>query len=145
MKKWIPIISMITLMLLVSGCSKKNGQPKIKIPKDAAKMGVSFSWDGIAACDHQSPEIRVTDVPATAVLFKVRLKNLDVPAWNQGGGEVANDGSGILPAGALQLGFNGPCPPPGERQKYEFSVMALDDQGRIVGFGKARHRFPPKD
>jgi phosphatidylethanolamine-binding protein (PEBP) family uncharacterized protein len=67
-----------------------------------------------------------------------------VPAWNHGGGKVAHDGSGVIPAGALKLGYNGPCPPPGQRHKFEFSVMAVDAAGTIIGFGKARQSFPPK-
>jgi phosphatidylethanolamine-binding protein (PEBP) family uncharacterized protein len=72
------------------------------------------------------------------------LTNLSVPEWNQGGGRVPNDGSGVIPAGSLTIGYNGPCPPTGKRQTYEFSVMAVDAAGAIIGFGKARQPFPPK-
>jgi hypothetical protein len=107
-------------------------------------MTVTFSWQGIQACTHASPRIRVSGIPDGTRTLEVKLTNINVPAWNQGGGRVANDGSGIIPAGALNIGYNGPCPPPGERYKYEFSVMALDDHGVIIGFGKARQAFPPK-
>jgi phosphatidylethanolamine-binding protein (PEBP) family uncharacterized protein len=107
-------------------------------------MTVEFSWAGIKACTHESPEIRVAQIPDGTVELQVQLTDLDLPAYNNGGGRVAHDGSGIIPAGALTIGYNGPCPPPGSRHKYEFSVMAKDAAGLIIGFGKARQSFPPK-
>ena len=50
----------------------------------------------------------------------------------------------MIPAKALDIGYNGPCPPPGQRQKYEIWVMAVDAEKTIIGFGKARQFFPPK-
>ncbi|WP_319405638.1 YbhB/YbcL family Raf kinase inhibitor-like protein [uncultured Desulfosarcina sp.] len=141
MKKWYPLVLLTTALLLSVGCAKDQNQ--IKIPKDAAKMDVDFSWEGIPACSHESPEIRVSKVPEGTQELRVRLKNIDIPAWNQGGGKVKYDGSGIIPAGALKLGYNGPCPP-GGRLKYEFSIMAVNAEGVIIGFGKARQSFPPK-
>jgi len=142
MKK-IVALSMIPLaIILLIGCTKSQNQ--VKIPKDAAKMAISFNWEGIAACTHESPEIHVDGIPVGALELRVKLKNLNVPEWNQGGGVVENDGSGIIPPKALDIGYNGPCPPPGERYKYEFSVMALNAEGAILGFGKAVKPFPPK-
>ena len=141
MKKWYPAVILAALFILTAGCA--NNPNQIKIPKAAAKMGVDFSWQGIQACTHQSPEIRVSNVPEGTEELRVKLKNISLPEWNQGGGKVKYDGSGVIPAGALTLGYNGPCPP-GGRNKYEFSVMAVDAQGVIIGFGKARRAFPPK-
>jgi phosphatidylethanolamine-binding protein (PEBP) family uncharacterized protein len=142
MKRWRPILSLTAAILLLTGCA---GNPnRIEIPKDAAKMEVDFSWEGTVACTHRSPEIRVSGIPQDTHEFKVELTNVSAPKWNQGGGKVANDGSGAIPSGALTIGYNGPCPPPGERYQYEFSVMALDEKGTIIGFGKSRRLFPPK-
>ena len=141
MKKWYPVAMLTALVILTAGCAKDQNQ--IKIPKDAAKMAVEFSWEGIAACTHESPEIRVSNVPEGTEELWVKLKDISLPAWNQGGGKVKHDGSGVIPAGALKLGYNGPCPPSG-RHKYEFSVMALNADDVIIGFGKAVQSFPPK-
>jgi phosphatidylethanolamine-binding protein (PEBP) family uncharacterized protein len=130
------------LVLLSIGCAKD--QNRIIIPKDAAEMQVDFSWEGIEACTHESPEIRVADIPEGTVELRVRLKDISLPAYNQGGGSIKHDGSGIIPAGALKTGYNGPCPPPGARNNYEFSVMAVDAEGVIIGFGKSRRSFPPR-
>jgi phosphatidylethanolamine-binding protein (PEBP) family uncharacterized protein len=141
MKKWCPVMSLAALLILTAGCA--NNPNQIQIPKTAAEMGVDFSWQGILPCTHESPEIRVSSVPEGTEELRVKLQNISLPEWNQGGGKIRYDGSGVIPAGALTLGYNGPCPP-GGRQKYEFWVMAVDAQGVIVGFGKARRAFPPK-
>ncbi|GAB6907376.1 exported hypothetical protein [Desulfosarcina cetonica] len=144
MKKSYTLCFLATLLLLVGACAKKHQPVQIKIPRNAAKMEVTFSWDGIPACAHESPEIKVAGIPDGAVELQVRLKDINLPVWNQGGGKVAVDGSGVIPAGALNMGYNGPCPPAGQRHKYEFSVMAVDDQGTIIGYGASRQVFPPK-
>lgn len=131
---------------LTAGCfwKKDTGPPPLKIPKTAARMTVAFAWGEIAACTHKSPEIQITGIPENTAELDVRLKNLDVPAWNHGGGRMPYTGSDRIPANVLDLGYNGPCPMPGERNKYEFSVMALDADGNIIGFGKASQVFPVK-
>lgn len=143
MKKWCPIVILAALLILTVGCA--NNPDQIKIPKDAAEMTVDFAWEGIEACTHESPAIRVSTIPDGTVELRVRLKDVSQPEWNHGGGKVKHDGSGIIPAGALKLGYNGPCPPPGKRHTYEFSVMAMDADGAIIGFGQARQPFPPKN
>jgi phosphatidylethanolamine-binding protein (PEBP) family uncharacterized protein len=142
MKKTTVLVLLAAAVVLFDGCAS-HPDPN-EIPKDAAEMTVDFSWQGIGACTHDSPEIRVSSIPEGTAELRVRLKNISEPAWNQGGGRVQHDGSGVIPAGALKLGYNGPCPPPGQRHKYEFSVMAVDAAGAIIGFGKARQSFPPK-
>lgn len=143
MKKCDPVVILAALLMLTVGCA--NNPDQIKIPKDAAQMTVDFSWEGIDACTHESPELRVSAVPEGTAELRARLTDISLPEWNQGGGKVTYDGSGIIPAGALKLGYNGPCPPPGKRHTYEFSVMAMDADGAIIGFGKARRSFPPKN
>jgi phosphatidylethanolamine-binding protein (PEBP) family uncharacterized protein len=133
------IFLLATILAGLAGCVTPGGT----VPDNAAELGVTFSWEGTKACSHRSPEIRVANVPAGTVELEVRLKDLDVPNWNHGGGTVVHDGSGIIPSGALKSGFNGPCPP-GDRHRYEFSVKAVDAAGQVVGFGKAMRPFPPK-
>lgn len=140
MKKWCPIRILTAVLILAAGCAGNPDQ--IKIPKDAAKMEITFSWEGIKACTHESPEIQVSNIPDGTKDLQVKLKNLNLPAWNHGGGIVTHDGSGLIPAGYLSVGYNGPCPP-NQRNKYEFSVMALNAEGVIIGFGKAMQPFPP--
>ena len=142
MKKRDPIFIIAILLMLSMGCAKDHNQ--IVIPKDAIEMEVTFSWDGVDACTHESPEIRVARIPDGTMELQVQLKDINLPAYNHGGGSVKHDGSGIIPAGALNIGYNGPCPPAGSRHKYEFSVLAKNAEGGIIGFGKSRQSFPPK-
>jgi phosphatidylethanolamine-binding protein (PEBP) family uncharacterized protein len=142
MNRLSPIVLLTTLLILAAGCAMN--QNKMKIPKDAVKMKVDFSWKGIKACTHESPEIRVSDIPDGTDELRVKLKDITAPAWNHGGGRIKHDGSGVISADALNIGYNGPCPS-GGRHKYEFSVMAVNAEGIIIGFGKARQSFPPKN
>ena len=142
MKKRTSLAILAAAIVLTAGCAGNPDQ--VKIPKDAAEMTVAFSWEEIDACTHESPELRVSAVPDGTAELRVKLKDISLPEWNHGGGQVKHDGSGVIPAGALKLGYNGPCPPSG-RHKYEFSVMAVDADGAIIGFGKAVQLFPPKN
>jgi len=145
MKNFFFLFTLTLVLSLSLGCTKNhNREEPIVIPKDAAKMEVAFSWQGVEPCTHVSPDIRVSGIPAGTKRLLVKLKNVSDPAWNQGGGDIENDGSGVIPANALDIGYNGPCPPPGQRQKFEFRVMAVDAEGGIIGFGKARESYPPK-
>jgi len=136
---------LVLVVVLALGCAKKqNSEDRITIPKNAAEMEVDFSWEGIKPCTHDSPEIRVAGIPGGTQRLMVKLKNISDPTWNQGGGDIEHDGSGLIPAKALDIGYNGPCPPPGQRQKYEIWVMALDAEKAIIGFGKDRKVYPPK-
>ena len=130
----------LALTLFMAGGCVTPGGP---VSEDAVELNVGFSWKGTKPCSHRSPEIRVANLPDGTVDLKIRLKDLDVPNWNHGGGTVAHDGTGTIPAGALKAGYNGPCPPSG-RHRYEFSVKALDADGSLIGFGKAMQLFPPK-
>ncbi|MDL2329684.1 hypothetical protein LJC71_08080 [Desulfosarcina sp. OttesenSCG-928-A07] len=138
------LIFVLTGLTLSCTWKKKQGLPPIEIPKTAAPMTVQFSWADIAACTHESPEIQVSGIPAGTVELDVQLRNLTVPAWSHGGGRVLYDGTDRILAGTLNVGYNGPCPMPGERNKYAFFVMALNLKGEIIGFGKAVQAFPIK-
>ena len=75
-------------------------------------MRLAFIWDNTDARTHDSPEVLVSQPPEGTVKLQVKLKDTTVLAYNHGCGEVENDGAGIIPAGALTIGFNGPWPPP---------------------------------
>ena len=121
--------------LLLFGCATAQVSP------DAVELSVDFAWQASDRCSSQSPAIRVHNIPAATKTLQVKLKDRDVPNWNHGGGTVANDGSGLISAGALQNGYNGPCPPSGSH-RYQFTVKAIDAAGVIVGTGQQTRTFP---
>ena len=129
------VLLMVGFILLLFGCATTPVSP------DAVELSVDFAWQASDRCSRQSPEIHVANVPATTQTLQVKLKDRDVPNWNHGGGTVTYDGSGVIPAGALKSGYNGPCPSSGSH-RYEFTVKAIDAAGVIVGIGKTTHNFP---
>jgi phosphatidylethanolamine-binding protein (PEBP) family uncharacterized protein len=121
--------------LLLFGCATAQVSP------DAVELPVDFAWQASDRCSGQSPAIQVHNIPAATKTLYVKLKDLDVPNWNHGGGTVAYDGSGLIPVGALQNGYNGPCPPSGSH-RYQFTVKAIDAAGVIIGTGQQTRNFP---
>ncbi|MBC2737194.1 MAG: phospholipid-binding protein [Desulfobacteraceae bacterium] len=121
--------------LLLFGCATAQVSP------DAVELSVDFAWQASDRCSSQSPVIRVKNIPAATKTLQIKLKDRDVPTWNHGGGTVAYDGSDVIPAGALQDGYNGPCPPSGSH-RYQFTVKAIDAAGVIVGTGQQTRNFP---
>ena len=127
--KWLTVLSLILIFICPAS---QAGE---------VRLGVGFSWEGITECSDYSPEIRVSSVPREARSFRVLLENLDDPSAYHGGGMVDNDGSGIIPAGALTRDYRGPCPS-GEAHRYRFTVYALDGFSKTIGKGRATRLFP---
>ena len=125
----------IASLFLILGCATT------KVDPNAVTLDVDFSWTEANRCSSKSPEIHVSGVPEGTKYFKVKLVDLDVPTWNHGGGTVANDSSGVIPAGSLKSGYNGPCPPSGSH-RYQFTVKSVDGEGTIIGIGKKMQKFP---
>ncbi len=123
------------LLYFLFGCAGTQNQTTVPA------LTVSFTWDSSERCSRTSPEIYLDAIPADTQTFKIKLKDLDAPKWNHGGGTVANDGSGTIPSGALKSGYNGPCPPSGSH-RYRFIVEAVDNGGRVIGTGQAVQNFP---
>lgn len=107
----------------------------------AQDLTVDFKFDASSKCSNTSPEIRVGNIPDGTVAFKVRLRDRNAPGYNHGGGQVPNDGSGIVPKGALKERYKGPCPPSGSHT-YVFTVKAIDANDDTLAEGEAKQRFP---
>lgn len=102
------------------------------VPSDPGAMAIDFHWQKANLCERgYSPQIILQGVPAGTVKFKVRLKDLNMPSYNHGGGEIENDGTGIIKAKAIK-NYRGPCPPLGTTHNYRFTVLALDAAGKTL-------------
>src|SRR5436190_12714203 len=97
------------------------------VSSGASAMSLSFSWAGIPHCSHHSPPFTVSRVPAGTSRLAFRLVDLDFRPFPHGGGTIAYQG-GRVAAGAFS--YIGPCPPPGHRHTYPWTVQALDAGGR---------------
>jgi phosphatidylethanolamine-binding protein (PEBP) family uncharacterized protein len=129
------VIILFAMSFLVFGCLGP------KVSPNAVKLGVDFNFEGHHKCSASSPKITVSNIPPGTKKLSVTLVDQDVPTWNHGGGTISNDGSGVIPEGALKAGYNGPCPPSGSHT-YVFSVNAIDGEGVIVGQGEKAQVFP---
>jgi phosphatidylethanolamine-binding protein (PEBP) family uncharacterized protein len=108
-----------------------------KTAPNAVTLKVEYTWKSSDNCSSDSPEIKVTGIPAATKKLNVTLTDLDVPSFDHGGGTVeckATKEVFIIPRGALKR-YTGPCPPSGQHT-YSIEVKAIDDKGVIVGTGK---------
>lgn len=113
----------------------------------SADFKMSFSgWGNIPKCTTGrpntvgNPAFTLTGVPegTTQIIFK--LKDLDVPGYNHGGGKMKLkvNGSVKIPAGSFK--YKSPCPPSG-RHTYEWSATAKKG-GKTLATAKASKKYP---
>lgn len=110
----------------------------------AAQSGfaVDFTWAGTAACfDPKSPPFSVSSVPQGTKTLKFALQDLDAPSFPHGGGSVPYRGQNRIERGAFA--YKGPCPPQG-RHRYQWTVLAEDGAGHVLGRTTAMKEFPPE-
>ncbi|MCP3956158.1 MAG: phospholipid-binding protein [Desulfobacterales bacterium] len=133
--KWLVLFVCLVAFGFLFGCVSA------KVSPNAVDLKVKFSWNKKSKCSNISPKIYVSNIPKGTKSLKVRLDDFNAPSWNHGGGTVPYKGSGVIKAGALTNGYNGPCPPSGSHS-YQFKVHAIDKDGVIIGIGKAVRKFP---
>jgi len=110
-----------------------------------ADMGLSFTWGDIPRCTTgrpglvPSPAFQLSGVPAGTVTIDFRLKDLNVPSYNHGGGTVRTGQNGTLPFGLFS--YKSPCPPGGVHT-YEWTATARDAAGSVLAVAKARRPYP---
>jgi phosphatidylethanolamine-binding protein (PEBP) family uncharacterized protein len=110
---------------LTAGCAKKPeaGLPKLQVLALAVEH-----------CSKNSPEFRIGNVPAGTASFEVHLRDLHATADQHGGGTYRNDGTGVIPEGALRNRYVGPCSRE-SLHRYEFTVIARDAAGKALADG----------
>lgn len=109
-----------------------------------AEMTLSFKWGNIPLCTTgrpnkvANPEFILKGVPAgtTRVVFK--LRDLDVPSYDHGGGKVKMSQSGKVPPGVFT--YKSPCPPGGVHT-YEWTATAQIGN-KTAAVAKARRKYP---
>jgi phosphatidylethanolamine-binding protein (PEBP) family uncharacterized protein len=126
-------IVLLVLLAALLGCSKDYS--------DLPQISVDFKWPEGNTYE-TSPELRLQNVPDNTKSFKIKMYDLD-NSYNHGGGTVGNDGSNVIVEGALK-NYEGPYPPGSMRPRYEISVKALDENGKVIAFGKKIRKFPPE-
>ncbi len=110
----------------------------------AAEFRISFDWGNIPSCNTgrpneiPSPRFVIADLPQGTTSVRFRLKDLDAPNYNHGGGTLGISGSGVLAAGAFT--YKSPCPPGGVHT-YEWTATARKGNS-VLGTAKARRKYP---
>lgn len=105
----------------------------------AADMKVSFQWGETGKCfDRKSPPMSLNGVPEGTTKLDIRMKDLNAPDFNHGGGKVDYSGQKTLEYGAFK--YKGPCPP--QTHIYVFTVKALDAKGKTLATATAKRKFP---
>ena len=116
----------------------------VAAPAMAQLMGfaVAFTWEDTGSCfDPKSPPFTLSNVPHGTAVLSFQMQDMDAPSYPHGGGMVAYRGQSQLPRGAFS--YKGPCPPSGQHS-YQWTVKAVDGNGKTLAVAQAMKRFPPK-
>ena len=120
-------------VLALAGCATPESET-------VTQLTVDFSWQNVSRCTTTPPAFQIGGIPSTTKTLTFSMMDLNVPTFQHGGGRLTYSGSSSVPAGAFS--YRGPCPPAGSTHRYEFTVNALDVDGRVVARGKAMRPFP---
>ena len=128
-------IAALIVIFVMTGCSEDYS--------NLPQMSVDFSWLKDQSCfDERSPEITLENVPDNTKSFKVKMKDID-NNYGHCGGTFEYDGSNLIPVGALK-NYEGPCPFHTMNPRYEIRVKAIDENGKVIAYGKKFKKYPPE-
>lgn len=109
-------------MCLLASCAGKD-------TPDTSEDNFTISVDfrEVHRCSRISPEITVAYAPVGTKFYDVRLIENGERERFLGGGTWPEDGSGLIPEGALTRHYTGPCPPRDQEIVYTYVVSAMED------------------
>jgi phosphatidylethanolamine-binding protein (PEBP) family uncharacterized protein len=103
----------------------------------ASAFSVKAEWGPGSGCSSVAPAFSFSKVPAGTAKLAFKMVDLNLPSYPHGGGEVAFSGKMSFRQGEAFGGafssYRGPCPPPTETHRYQWTVQALDSGGKILG------------
>lgn len=109
-----------------------------------ADFTISFEWGNTPRCNTgrakrvDNPVFVVRGLPPGTDTVEFRMKDLNVPSYNHGGGKVPMSRDGTVPAGAFQ--YKGPCPPH-TVHRYQWTATARKGK-QVLGKATATRNFP---
>jgi phosphatidylethanolamine-binding protein (PEBP) family uncharacterized protein len=106
----------------------------------AHAFAVRAEWGPGSGCSSVAPAFSLSRVPAGTTKLSFKMVDLNLPSYPHGGGETAFAGKTTFGQGEAFGGmfssYRGPCPPPTETHRYEWTVQALDAGGKVLGTAK---------
>lgn len=117
------IISVCLTVLILAGCAATDPAAP---PQE--NMEVSVDFREIHRCSRISPEITVAYAPKGTKFYDVRLVEYGETDRFLGGGKWNEDGTGIIPEGALTSHYTGPCPPRDREIEYAYVISAMESE-----------------
>lgn len=112
----------LSLVFCLGGCASRE------TPEESG-MEVSVDFREVHRCSRISPEITVAYAPRGTKFYDVRLMQGGEQERYLGGGTWQDDGSGVIPEGALTNHYMGPCPQNDRETEYLYVVTALEHPG----------------
>ena len=105
----------------------------------AADFSFKFSW-----CE-STPEFVLSNIPKTTAKLDLKMQDLDVPSFNHGGAVIAyagNNGKAKIECGAFISQTWYPPTPPSGSHTYQWTIRALDKNGKDLATAMAQRKFP---
>lgn len=115
------------LLMAASGlCACASQEETVAMPEN--QMDIAVDFREVHLCSRISPEITVAYAPKGTKFYDVRLVEGDEQGRFLGGGVWKEDGTGLIPEGALTRHYTGPCPPKDKVIEYTYVVSALSEE-----------------
>lgn len=117
------------------------------MPLIADKFSFTFKWGNIPLCTSGYPNIvknpifKLSNVPNGTKRIAFILKDLDVPDYVHGGGEIIYKGDNIIKSGFFT--YKSPCPPNGVHH-YLWIAIAKGDNNKTIAIAKSMQKYPPQ-
>ena len=111
----------------------------------ADDFALEFDWGDIPNCTTGRPNVvlnpvfTLSNVPAETVLVRFKLRDIDAPSYNHGGGRAAYDGESTILPGAFR--YKSPCPPSGQH-RYRWTAWALNADGKVLAETSSTQWYP---
>ena len=129
----------LACFILLCSCASKDTPEE-----EVDKFMISVDFKEVHRCSRISPEITVAYAPYGTKFYDVRLVESGENERFLGGGTWPEDGSGIIPEGALTRHYTGPCPPQNRKTEYIYVVSAMEE-GSNQPLEVRLFKFDPND
>lgn len=142
-----PSWCLFALLLAVYSANSALADEPFRMSSPSIQPGASIAADFTCSGGDSSPAIEWTGAPASTRSFAMIVDDPDAPSgifihwvvFNVPSGTTALKAAiardSTIPGGGSQgvngfgnIGYNGPCPPPGKVHHYHFRVFALDSK-----------------